>query len=158
VVVSCDTVVELGFYNFFIYYILYLLNKWSAVCVGTLVRYRLSDLPLPALRYAHPPVKLVPFLFPRGLYSPPPRAHSRAGIVQSVQRLTTSWTVRGSNPGGGKFSPPVQPGTGVHPVSYTMGIGSFPGVRRPGRGVDPTPPSAEVKERIELHLFSPSGL
>ena len=30
---------------------------------------------------------------------------------------------------------------------------SFPGVKRPGRGVDhPLPSSAEVKERVELYL------
>ena len=35
---------------------------------------------------------------------------------------------------------------------------SFPGVKRPGRGVDQPPPSsAEVKERVELYLYSPSG-
>ena len=35
---------------------------------------------------------------------------------------------------------------------------SFPGVKRPGRGVDHlTPSSAEVKERVELYLYSPSG-
>ena len=28
---------------------------------------------------------------------------TRAGIVQSVQRLATGWTVRGSNPGGGEI-------------------------------------------------------
>jgi hypothetical protein len=37
-----------------------------------------------------------------------------------------------------------------------MGTGSFPGVKRPGRGVD-HPPSAEVKERVELYIYSPSG-
>jgi len=32
-----------------------------------------------------------------------------------------------------------------------MGTGSFSGVKRPGRGVDHSPPySAEVKERVEL--------
>ena len=32
------------------------------------------------------------------------------------------------------------------------------GIKRPWRGTDhPTPYSAEVKERIELHLYSPSG-
>ena len=37
-----------------------------------------------------------------------------------------------------------------------MGTGSFPGVHRPGRGVDHSPPSnAEVKERV--YLYSPSG-
>ena len=47
---------------------------------------------------------------------------------------------------------------GAHPVSYTTGTGSVPGVKRPGRGVDhPRPSSAEVKERVELYLYSPSG-
>jgi hypothetical protein len=35
---------------------------------------------------------------------------------------------------------------------------SFPGVKRPGRGVDHPPSySVEVKERVELYLYSPSG-
>ena len=39
-----------------------------------------------------------------------------------------------------------------------MGTGSFLGVKRPGRGVDyPPASSAEVKERVELYLYSPSG-
>jgi len=39
-----------------------------------------------------------------------------------------------------------------------MGTESFSGVKRPGRGVDHPPPSiAEVKERVELYLYSPSG-
>ena len=39
-----------------------------------------------------------------------------------------------------------------------MGIVSIPGVKRPGRGVNhPPPSSAEVKERIELYMYSPSG-
>ena len=33
---------------------------------------------------------------------------------------------------------------------------SFPGVMRPGRGVEHL--SAEVKERVEIYLYSPSGL
>jgi len=38
--------------------------------------------------------------------------------------------------------------------SYTVGTGSFPGVKRPGRSVDHPPPSStEVKERVELYLF-----
>jgi hypothetical protein len=39
-----------------------------------------------------------------------------------------------------RFSAPVQTGPGTHPASYTMGTGSFPGVKRPGRGVDHPPP------------------
>jgi len=59
---------------------------------------------------------------------------------------------------GAKFSAPVQTGSGAHPASYTMGTESFPGVKRPGRGVDHPPQySAEVKERVELYLYSPSG-
>jgi len=51
-------------------------------------------------------------------------------------------------PVGAKFSAPVQTGPGAHPASYRMGTGSFPWVKRPGRGVDHLPPStAEVKER-----------
>jgi len=60
---------------------------------------------------------------------------------------------------GARFSPPVQTGPGTHPASYTMGTGSLSwGVKRPGCGIDhPLPPTAEVKERVELYLYSPSG-
>ena len=34
------------------------------------------------------------------------------------------------------FSAPVQTGLGAHPVSYTMGTGSFLRVQRPGSDVD----------------------
>ena len=56
--------------------------------------------------------------------------------------------------GGPRFSAPVQTGPGAHPASHTTGTGSFPGVKRPGRGVDhPPPSSAEVKERIAIPLL-----
>ena len=59
---------------------------------------------------------------------------------------------------GARFSTPVQNGLGAHPASYTMCSGSFPWVRRPGRGVDHPPPfNSEVKERVQLYLYSPSG-
>ena len=68
---------------------------------------------------------------------------------------TTGWTVRGSNPGGSRISAPIQTGPGAHPASYTMGTGSFPEVKHPGRDDDhPPPSSAEVKERVELYLYS----
>jgi len=39
-----------------------------------------------------------------------------------------------------------------------MGTVSFPGVKRAGRGVDHPPTySAEVKERVELYIYSTSG-
>ena len=40
---------------------------------------------------------------------------------------------------GVRFSAPVQTGPGPHPVSCTMGTGSFPGVNRPRRGAEPRP-------------------
>ena len=56
------------------------------------------------------------------------------------------------------FSAPVQTGPGAHPASYTVGTGPFPGVKRPGRGVNHPPPSStEVKERVELFLYTSSG-
>jgi hypothetical protein len=57
-----------------------------------------------------------------------------------------------------RFSAAVQTGPGAYTASCTMGTGSFPGIKRPGRGVDhPPESSAEVKERVELYLYSPSG-
>jgi hypothetical protein len=38
-----------------------------------------------------------------------------------------------------RFSATVQTGPGAHPASYAMGTGSFPGVKRTGRGVDHLP-------------------
>jgi hypothetical protein len=40
---------------------------------------------------------------------------------------------------GAKISPPVQADPGAHPASCIMGTGSFPGVKRPGRGFDHPP-------------------
>ena len=67
--------------------------------------------------------------------------------------FATDWTVLASNPGGGAgiFAP-------VHTSLLYNGYRvPFPAVKRPGRGVNrPSPSSAEVKERIELYLYSPS--
>jgi len=41
---------------------------------------------------------------------------------------------------------------------YSEYRASFPGVKQPGRGVEYPPPySAEVKERVELYLYSHFG-
>ena len=52
---------------------------------------------------------------------------------------------------GARFFAPVQTGPGTHPAS-TVGTGSFPGVKRSGRGID-NPPTRnyEVKEGVELY-------
>jgi len=66
--------------------------------------------------------------------------------------------VRRTNPGGERFSATVQTCPEAHPASYKMRTGFFPGVKWPGCSVDhPPPSSAEVKERVELYLYSPSG-
>jgi hypothetical protein len=55
-----------------------------------------------------------------------------------------------------RISTLVHTGCETHPAFYTMGTRSFPGLKV--RGVDhPPPSSAEVKERIEQYLYSPSG-
>ena len=60
-------------------------------------------------------------------------------------------------PVGARFSALVQTDPAAHPASYTMGTGSFPGAKRPGRGGDhPFPSSAEVNERAELYHNFPS--
>jgi hypothetical protein len=54
---------------------------------------------------------------------------------------------------------PSKPVLGPPSLLYNGYRVSFPGVKWPGRGVDhPTPFSAEVKERVELYLYFPSGL
>ena len=55
------------------------------------------------------------------------------------------------------FSAPVQTGSGAHPACYTRCTSSFMVIQRWGRGLDYTPSSAEVKERVEIFLESPSG-
>jgi len=56
------------------------------------------------------------------------------------------------------FYAPFQTGPGAHPAPRTIGTGSFLGVKWSGSGVDHTPLSnAEVRERVELYLYSPSG-
>ena len=57
---------------------------------------------------------------------------------------------------GARFSAPVQTGSGARPASCTMSTGSFPGIKRPGRGAEPPPIfSAEVLNRVELYLYLP---
>jgi hypothetical protein len=59
---------------------------------------------------------------------------------------------------GARLSASVQTGPRAHPASYRMGAVCFLGVKRPGRGLDhPSPYSAEVKERVEVYFYFPSG-
>ena len=78
---------------------------------------------------------------------------SSAGIGTLLAGQFGDWI-----PVGARFSAPVQIDPGAHPAFCIMGTGSFPGLKWPERGVDhPLLYSAEVKERVELYLYSPSG-
>jgi hypothetical protein len=50
---------------------------------------------------------------------------------------------------GARYFAHVQTGPEAYPTSCTMGTGSFPEVKRPGRGVDH--PRSQV--RVELYLY-----
>jgi hypothetical protein len=57
-----------------------------------------------------------------------------------------------------RFCAPVQTVPGAHTACYTKGTWSFPGVKRLGCGDDHPPPySAEVRERVNLYHYCPSG-
>ena len=60
---------------------------------------------------------------------------------------------------GAKFSAPVHTGPEAYPASYTIGAGSFPGVKRRGRGVDhPTHPAPRLKKEWSYTSTPPLGL
>ena len=60
---------------------------------------------------------------------------------------------------GARFSAPVQTGPGAHPASYTMGTGSFPGVKGSGRGVDhPHHLASRLKKEQSYTSTPPLGL
>ena len=70
-------------------------------------------------------------------------------------RLATGWTFRGSNPAQGEiFCTRADQPTEPPRILYSGYHVPFPGLKRTGLGVDnPPPPSAEVKERVDLHLY-----
>ena len=83
-----------------------------------------------------------------------------AVIAQSVQRLDTGWTVRGSNPVQGEIfrTRPDRP-WGSPSLLYNGYRATSPGVNRPERGINhPPPSSAEAEETVELYLYLPLGL
>jgi hypothetical protein len=85
--------------------------------------------------------------------------HSTAKDISCAYVIQKCWTVWGSNPGGGQIFPTrLDRPWGPSSLLYKGYRVSFPGVKRPGRGVNQVPPpSAEVKERVELYLDFPSG-
>jgi hypothetical protein len=59
---------------------------------------------------------------------------------------------------GARFSVPFQTGPGAHPAPIQWVTGTLPGGKSAGPWRwPPTPSSDEVKERVELYLYSSSG-
>jgi len=54
-----------------------------------------------------------------------------------------------------RFTIPVKTGPRDHPASYTMGTGSFPGIKQPGRGVDHPPPSGARLKKEQSYTSTP---
>jgi len=53
---------------------------------------------------------------------------------------------------------PVQNGSGANPVFCSTVTGTFPGINQPGSDYDHSLLfSAEVKGKVELYIYSPSG-
>ena len=79
-------------------------------------------------------------------------------VAQSVQRLTTGWTARGSNPGGARFSACPNRPWGPPGLLYN-GKRVLPGSKvRPGRAADHSPPSsAAVMEEQSYKSTHPLG-
>jgi hypothetical protein len=78
-------------------------------------------------------------------------------VAQSVLRLATGWTVRGSNPGGGEIFRTYPDRPWGPPSLLYNGYRVFPGgSKRPGRDADPSPPSsAEIwKQSSAIPLLS----
>jgi len=58
-----------------------------------------------------------------------------------------------------RFSAPVQTGPGAHPVTYIIGTGLFPGVKRPGPRVDHPPYLVpRLKKEWSYNFTPPLGL
>ena len=71
--------------------------------------------------------------------------------VDFVSRPSNSLRAGRSRDGilvGERFSTPVQAGSEAQPFSYTIGTGPFPGVKRPGRGVDHPPHLAPRLKKV----------
>jgi len=56
---------------------------------------------------------------------------------------------------GARFSANVQTGPGAHAASYTMGTGSFPGVKRPGVALTTHPHLAPRLRKEYSYTFTP---
>ena len=77
-------------------------------------------------------------------------------VAQSVQRLATGWTVRGSIPSGGEIFRTCPDRPSGPPSLLYNGYRVFPGGKeRPGRDADPSPPSSAVVMKGQSYTSTP---
>ena len=108
-----------------------------------------------SLPWVKRPDSSVPRPFYPGETSPNPR-YPLAGIAQSVYRLATGWTVRGSNAGGGEIfrSRPDRPWS--PPSLLHNGYLVFPADERPGRDVGHPPYLAPRLKKEDSYTSTPT--
>jgi hypothetical protein len=136
-------------------------NDYASVCLSLYITNERTEHSL--CSYARPTAAKFPSLCGTLHYKPKRIKYSSEKLVgrDSSVDIVTGYGLDGpgiETPAGARFFPPVQTGPGAHPASYTVGTGSFQGVKWPGRCVDhPPPSSAEVKERVQLYLYFSCG-
>jgi len=85
--------------------------------------------------------------------------HWRATYGLIKEKFTTDWMVQGLNPSGDKiFCTHPDWAWGPTSLLYNKYQVFFPQVKHPGHGINHPPPSGtEVKESVQVHLYSPFG-
>ena len=82
--------------------------------------------------------------------------HLLGRVAQSVQRLATDWTVRGSNPGGSEIFRTCADRPWSPPSLLYNGYPLFPGGKeRPGGDSDPSPASSAVVKKGQSYTSTP---
>jgi len=83
--------------------------------------------------------------------------HCQLGLCSWYSNLLWVGWSRDQIPVMARYSTSVPTGSGAHSASYTMGTGSFLGVKWLGHGFNHSPPSkTKVKEKVQQYLYSPS--
>ena len=92
-------------------------------------------------------------------YNDPPSTQNGAGWLSWYSDSLRAGRFGIDSRWGARFSAPVQTGHEAHPASCTMGTGSFPGVKRPGHGVDHQPQlTPRLKKEYSYTSSPPLGL
>ena len=79
-------------------------------------------------------------------------------MAQAVLRLVTGWAVRRSNPVGVEIFRTTPDRPWDPPSLLAKGTGSLSRGKAPQCDADhPLPSGTEVRERVELHIYSPVG-